>query len=98
MFVFQNMQIPPSGVDQICCVAGLIYVECCLRDISPRSRIVRELVTRLSGLIENLTEHLQGRVSHDQIMNLSLWSIVVGGSATKNTEEQRQFVKWLVPY
>jgi hypothetical protein len=63
----------PLRIEQPCCLAALIYLECCIREIHPRSRIVETLVKDLKASLLKL----KGLASKG-MSNLVFWALAVG--------------------
>jgi hypothetical protein len=89
------------GLGRCCSLGGLIYVECSLRDVSPNSRIVYDLVARLVTSLEGLRLPPQYGVSYQVYGHWIFWAIFVGATAAKRGRAQRsstalgKLVKWL---
>lgn len=79
-----------GGIERPCCVAALIYLECCIREIHPRSRIVETLVGDLRAALLPVQGRLRARMSH-----LLFWALVVGVAASGGKAEHDWFVAQL---
>lgn len=79
------------GIDQCCCIAGLIYVKCFLRSVNPNTKIVQTLHERLQSSISKLAEVLPYEPI-DRKSRLLLWAFWIGASTSSN---QAWYVKEL---
>jgi len=70
-----------SGIERPCCLAALIYLECCIREIHPRSRIVETLVKDLKAALLKF----KGRASRG-MSNLVFWALAVGTAVSASGE------------
>jgi hypothetical protein len=66
-----------SGIEQPCRLAALIYLECCIREIHPRSRIVETLVKDLKVTLLKF----KGLASRG-MSNMVFWALAVGTAAS----------------
>jgi hypothetical protein len=67
----------PAQIERPCCLAALIYLECCIREIHPRSRIVETLVRNLNAALLRLKALAGTAMSH-----LVFWALAVGTAAS----------------
>ena len=80
-----------------CSIAGMIYVECCLRDVSTSSRIVRDLVARLVDSLEDLEREPRCQAEAGTLNHLIFWVLFVGATAAeRNTAVREKLVEWLI--
>lgn len=79
-----------SRIERPCCIAALIYLECCIREIHPRSRIVETLVKNLKASLLQL----KGLAS-TSMSNLVFWALAVGVAASGEQAEHAWFVAQL---
>ena len=73
------------GLDQSCCIAGLIYVECFLQHVNPNAKILEMLNQRLQASIVRCKsafeyERREGR------SRLLLWNLFVGAVSSKHVD------------
>jgi hypothetical protein len=80
----------PSRIERPCCIAALIYLECCVREIHPRSRIVETLVKDLKVALLRLKGLASAGMS-----NLIFWALAVGVGASGSQAEREWFVAQL---
>lgn len=79
-----------------CSLAGLIYVECCLRDVSPRSRIVCDLVDRLVDALSDMEREPRFQPEDEMPTHLLFWLLFIGAAAAEeNTVVREKLMKWL---
>jgi hypothetical protein len=99
----QLMQISQSqshrnSIDKPSSLAGLIYVECCLRDVSPNRRIVRDLVIRLVGSLKEVENNALKLIDGAEVCYLIFWTLFLGSCAARsNTAERETLMNWLGP-
>lgn len=80
-----------------CSIAGMIFVECCLRDVSTSSRIVCDLVARVVVSLEDSERGPRHQAEGGILDLLIFWVLFVGAAATeRNTAVREKLVKWLV--
>ena len=97
-FLFIRFSGENRGCGQSSCsIAGMIYVECCLRDVSTSSRIVCDLVARLVDSLEDLEREPRYQAEGGILNHLIFWVLFVGATAAeRNTVAREKLVKWLV--
>ncbi|KAG0647654.1 hypothetical protein D0Z07_6718 [Hyphodiscus hymeniophilus] len=86
MFILENSKRTKYGLDTCCSIAGLIYVECCLRDANTSCRIVCDLVARLVDSLEQLKIRPRHEVCHQVYGHWIFWAIFVGAVAAEHQE------------
>lgn len=87
-----------NGLSRCCALGGLVYVECCLRDVSPRSRIVCDLVARLVTSLDELKLQPQNQIPNQVYGHWIFWAVFVGAAAAErntSTADREKLVKWL---
>jgi hypothetical protein len=89
MLLTHDFDFPPStsksasAIAPLSCIAGLIFVECILRDIAPSARIIGTLLKRLVVAIVTSMADLEG-CNVEGLMKVVFWTLAVG--ATVSTE------------
>lgn len=91
----RDEELPP--LERVCCLAALIYLECCVREIHPRSRIVEALVAKLWASLLQLVgpESSSSDNSSTPEGRLLFWALVVGTAASIDQSEHAWFVTHL---
>jgi hypothetical protein len=82
------------GVDQFCCIAGLIFVECFLRDVNPNAKIVELLNQRLRASISQLESAVQEE-SNASRSSLLLWGLIIGAVTSEHVNWHVQELAFL---
>jgi hypothetical protein len=90
MHLADTFSVQPSHIERLCCIAALIYLECCIREIHPRSRIVETLVKDLKAASLELKGHANAGTS-----NLVFWALAIGLAASRERAEHEWFVAQL---
>ncbi|KAH8800257.1 fungal-specific transcription factor domain-containing protein [Xylogone sp. PMI_703] len=81
-------------LEQTCCLAGLIFIECFLCRTSPNSVIIRRLVEKLENAIAEQLPSTGGPRSHNGSTKFLLWSVCVGAIAAASN--RRWFIERIV--
>jgi hypothetical protein len=71
------------GLGQACCIAGIIYVECFLRNENPKTKILEMLNARLQRSMLKFKEAF-GIGADERESRLLLWSLFVGAVSSKH--------------
>lgn len=72
-------------LDKCCSVGGLIYVNCCLRDVSPTSRGVCDLVSNLVPCLDKVKKQQQKLMAGQVNGHWLFWAIFVGAAAARRS-------------
>lgn len=88
-------------LDKCCSVGGMIYVNCCLRDFSPTSTGVCDLVSRLVSSLDTVKKQHQSLMAGQVYGHWLFWAIFVGAAAARRSTadrshaDQAKLFKWL---
>ena len=101
MSILESSNKNRIGLGRCCSLAGLLYVECYLRDVIPSSRMVCDLVTRLVSSLQELKLNARHRASDQVSGHWIFWTIFVGAIAAKRSNSKgssamrEKLMKWL---
>jgi hypothetical protein len=90
MHLSTTFETQTSRVERPCCIAALIFLECCIREIHPRSRIIETLVRDLKASLLQLRGLAPAGAG-----KLIFWALAVGVAASGQNVDHEWFVTQL---
>ena len=94
LVVASNAFKKTTGLDHICCIAGLIFVERFLRQVNPNANIVGVLNERLQTSISEVEGGAQFSVSENP--TVLLWACFIGAVTSKQVDWYLRYIVAIV--